>query len=750
MSGSFSLQIWTAKCRGNRTNCVYPDAHTATDAETLKRLVSNDHTFIAFRNNYRDSGNFLYTDTLVMDCDNTFSDDPGDWITKEDIIAGFPDVAMILYTSRNHMKPKEGKAPRPKYHIIFFIDRITDPEAYKLLIKRVQESYPYFDDRAQDAARFFYGNPDAEIYVQPGYINLSMFFDEDSFAYMGREIREGSRNDTMFHWAVCSMKRYGNTAETKEFFYRQAERCVPPLDGEELESIWRSAAKYHKKIASQPDYIAPEVYNGSVPAWEEPIPFGRYKLDPFPVDSLAEDIGDYVKAVAESTQTPVDMAGTAALTLIAVCVQGKYAIRGKSDWIEPLNLFTNIIASPSERKSAVLHADVYPLDEYEVQYNLRNAARYQSVKMRKHVLERRQKALEDSVAKGKADPRELDDVARELADFIEEKPLQLYVDDITTEKLVSVMSANRGRAAIVSSEGGIFDTLAGIYTKNVNIDVMLKGYSGDTIRVDRVGRESESVMNPTLTILLMTQPKVVSEVLGNATFRGRGLTARFLYCLPTSTVGGRKFQSTPVPDATRQRYERKMINMLEEEYPEKPETITLSASALELLTAFADEIEAKIKTEYSEIADWVGKLVGNTLRIAGLLCRADVFRASEFLNENEPLTVDGHTMEKAIKLGRYFLSHAMAVYDVIPEAAMHKNANRILQMIRDKNLREFDRRTAMRNCRYFKTAAEIQPVLDFLDDYGYIIRQPDKSPAFGRPPLPKYTVNPSLFPKTGE
>ena len=36
-------------------------------------------------------------------------------------------------------------------------------------------------------------------------------------------------------------------------------------------------------------------------------------------------------------------------------------------------------------------------------------------------------------------------------------------------------------------------------------------------------------MNPSLTILLMTQPKVVSDVLSNATFRGRGLTARFLY-----------------------------------------------------------------------------------------------------------------------------------------------------------------------------------------------------------------------------
>ena len=69
-----------------------------------------------------------------------------------------------------------------------------------------------------------------------------------------------------------------------------------------------------------------------------------------------------------------------------------------------------------------------------------------------------------------------------IADFVELKPLQLYVDDITTEKLVSVLSDNGGHASLISSEGGIFDTLAGIYTKNVNIDVMLKGYSGGCCR----------------------------------------------------------------------------------------------------------------------------------------------------------------------------------------------------------------------------------------------------------------------------
>lgn len=490
---------------------------------------------------------------------------------------------------------------------------------------------------------------------------------------------------------------------------------------------------------------AQEDFEKTVSDWEEPIPFGRYDLEPFPVDALPSDIGEYVEAVAESTQTPVDMAGTAVITLISVCTQGKYVIQGKADWVEPLNTFSNIIASPSERKSAVLHAVVNPLDNYEVQYNLRNAARVEGSKMQRRILEKRQKAIEDRVAKGSAEQGELEQIAREIAEFEEEAPLHLYVDDITTEKLVSVMAGNRGRAALISSEGGIFDTLAGIYTRNVNIDVMLKGYSGDTIRVDRIGRESESIMNPSLTILLMTQPKVISDVLGNATFRGRGLTARFLYCLPASTVGDRRFQSLPVAEDVYQRYEQKMVNMLEDEYPPRPEVITLSEEASKLLTDFAEEIEPKLKKEYAEIADWVGKLVGNTLRLAGLLCRAGVYRAPEFLTENDALAVDGETMASAIRLGRYYLSHALAVYDVIPEAAMHKNANRILQMIRDKGLAEFDRRTAMRSCRTFKTVAEIQPVLDFLDDYGYIIRQPDKSPTNGRPPLPKYTVNPAVL-----
>lgn len=739
------LTIYTADVTGVQDNCTYPHRQEITDAASLKKAVRRDHVCAEYKNCYRGKDNFITSNCTVMDVDNDHTEDPSGWITPEALAMEYEDIKFAICYSRHHMKQKDSYGPRPRFHIYFEIDPITDHEAYSDLKEALQAMYPFYDKYALDAGRFVYGSNPGEVIWHDGTKTIESVFENDDISPV---IPEGNRNRTMYLWAVRHLKREGNTEESESAYYREAEKCRPPLEDKELKTIWRSAVRfYEKKILLNPSYVSPNEYKTGIPdKWEEPIPFGKYELDPFPVNALPADIAEYVAAVAENTQTPVDMAGTAALTFISVCVQGKYVIAGKPGWTEPMNLFSDIIASPSERKSAVLRAVVRPGDNYEVQYNLRNAASVEGNKMRKRILERRQKAIEDKIAKGQAEPGDLESIAKEMAEFKDLRPLRLYVDDITTEKLVSVMAGNKGRAALISSEGGIFDTLAGIYTRNVNIDVLLKGYSGDTIRVDRIGRESECIMDPTLTVLLMTQPKVISDVLSNMTFRGRGLTARFLYCLPTSTVGERRFQSSPVSDAVYQRYEQKIVNMLEEEYPPKPEIITLSTEASGLLTAFAEEIEPKMKAEYAEIADWAGKLIGNTLRIAGLLCRAGVYRAAEFLNENDPLVVTGQIMANAIRLGRYYLSHALAVYDAIPEAYMYKQADKILRMIKDRSLAGFNRRDAMRYCQTFKRVDEIQPVLDFLEDYGYIASVNNRLlNGKGRPALPKYVVNPTVL-----
>ena len=289
--------------------------------------------------------------------------------------------------------------------------------------------------------------------------------------------------------------------------------------------------------------------------------------------------------------------------------------------------------------------------------------------------------------------------------------------------------------------------LAGIYTKNVNIDVMLKGHSGDSIRVDRIGRNSESIMNPALTVLLAVQPNVLSGMMQNGTFRGRGLTARFLYCMPTSIVGQRKYRTAPIAGELTRNYSALIRNLLEDEQAAEPEEITLSPEADRLLEEFSGEVECRLKTEYADIADWAGKLAGAVLRIAGVLCRASVTRCY-FLEDPEPLVVDAEIMQNAISIGRYFIEHSRAAFSLMGADVLVKQSQHLLDTICKNGLMEFTRRDIMRLCRSFKTADEVQPVLNHLAEYGYIAMKGDNaSTSKGRPSGQVYLVNPCLYDK---
>lgn len=108
--------------------------------------------------------------------------------------------------------------------------------------------------------------------------------------------------------------------------------------------------------------------------WEKPEPLEKkIQLPDFPVDCLPKTIKDYVKAVSESTATPVDMCAIASLAVISGTVQGKYKIRGKPGYFEPLNLYALIIANPAERKSAVIRAMTKHIHKYEREENKKDS-----------------------------------------------------------------------------------------------------------------------------------------------------------------------------------------------------------------------------------------------------------------------------------------------------------------------------------------------------------------------------------------
>lgn len=253
----------TAVNSGQASNTIYPHQQTITNAQELEQAAHYDHVCGQFKNNQRAIANFIKADCLIMDCDNDHSDDPTTWIKPANIANYFDDVSYAITLSRNNMKAKHHKAPRPKFHVYFPITEITDAKTYTELKHEIQEYFPYFDDNALDVARFVFGVPSTKAIWHDGSQNVDQFMvAQRYFEQQGvGAIHEGKRNATLSHFAGRIIMRLGNTDEARHAFQEEAAKCDPPLSKQELKAIWHSATKFGQRMASQEGYIPPKEYN---------------------------------------------------------------------------------------------------------------------------------------------------------------------------------------------------------------------------------------------------------------------------------------------------------------------------------------------------------------------------------------------------------------------------------------------------------------------------------------------------------
>ena len=251
------MTIYTANCRGREENTLYPHRRVVTNAEEFKAAIANDHVCAAFRNNHRSKEDFIESDVDVMDCDNDHSDNPDDWITPESLDTLLEGVCYAIAPSRNSGKEKGGKAARPRFHIYFPHRKIASQEKCREFKEAIQREFPIFDENAVDAARFIYGHTTENVIWHEGDVTIDFWFSR-------RTIPEGQRNSTLSRFAGRVLKRYGICDKAHGIFLDEAAKCDPPLQDEELATIWRSACRFVKKVQKEKGYISPEEYGKSL------------------------------------------------------------------------------------------------------------------------------------------------------------------------------------------------------------------------------------------------------------------------------------------------------------------------------------------------------------------------------------------------------------------------------------------------------------------------------------------------------
>lgn len=479
--------------------------------------------------------------------------------------------------------------------------------------------------------------------------------------------------------------------------------------------------------------------------WERPVPLESAAPPPFPVETLPDWLGRFTSEVARATETPVELPALMALATVSTCVARAFQVEVKPGYREPLNIWACVALEPGNRKSAVVTECTAPLMAWQREQAERLAPEIRDALSRRKSAEAFIGSLRGKLGSGKADDEReglISEIARLEAELPEvPRAPQLWTSDITPEKLGIVMAEQGERMALLSSEGGIFDTVAGRYSGVANLDLFLKAHAGDPERVDRGSREPVILDRPALTLGLSPQPSVLRAIASLPGFRGRGLLARFLYALPRSLVGERSGDAPPVTDVARSEYRDGIRALLGQSFESGEEVLLLSPEALGVWQEMSRGVEPRLRegADLHSIRDWAGKLPGAAARIAGLLHLAENAHG-----QPAKVPISPETMHQALKIAKVLMAHALVVFGFMGADADIEAAKVVLVWIRRKGLLEFSQSVLHNGVQSrFPRVEGLKRAIGVLQERNYLRELPQEKAAH-RPAI-RFQVNPSVL-----
>ena len=270
----------------------------------------------------------------------------------------------------------------PKFRLGFVMDKpVRDEGMRKHIMEALVNLFPQSDKSCVNADRIFHGtNKTAKLFnenVRISWENIEAvtFPTRPAGHHTGHSSHTEMRSDSELNELVWSFDFFGYLKERNGGFRRTSKgavfhNCEICGHHDNLMYVKETNTFYcHSKAVggSIIDYLiyAEELTKAQAidklkhelceHQWKMPVPFDEVKLPSFPVDALPAPLCDWVKAVAENTETPVDMAAVCALAVLSCTLQGKFIVHAKSGYGEPLNLYILIIANSGERKSPIVN-----------------------------------------------------------------------------------------------------------------------------------------------------------------------------------------------------------------------------------------------------------------------------------------------------------------------------------------------------------------------------------------------------------
>jgi replicative DNA helicase len=447
--------------------------------------------------------------------------------------------------------------------------------------------------------------------------------------------------------------------------------------------------------------------------WDAPEALaGQIAPTPFPTHIFPAWIKDQINLASTEMQCPPDLPAQLAITALSIAAAGHARVHVANTWHEPLNTYLVTGLKPGENKSPNVKLMLGPLDEWEQHLQDSTEEERGRTETKHKVLTKQYNKATD-----KGETAEALAIWDEISKLPSMVTPRIIADDATPEKLADLLATHNGRMAIVSTEGGVFSLMTGRYSDKSNLDVYLMAWSGDTIRIDRIGREGGQIRNPALTVGLTVQPTVIAKLADIPELRGRGLTARFMYSVPQSRVGHRNMaQPSRIDMTVISAYRDHLLGIASDLHRyDTPATIAISDDAYQTLIDWRQNLEERRRPggDLTHMVEWSIKMESTVIRLAGLLHIAHGYHL------NTAISVD--TMRDAITCGDYWQVHARIAHELWIPDPVTANAARILDWALEAGRDRFTIRDAYGMHRAaMPTANDALEPIQLLIDKGWV------------------------------
>ncbi len=472
-------------------------------------------------------------------------------------------------------------------------------------------------------------------------------------------------------------------------------------------------------------------------------------VDPFPTSSLPPAIAEMVREASRVHRVPDSLTGPCAVAVVAAALgRGLQVVSGPNRTTMG-NVYILVTAPSGVGKSTVIKSLTRPfLDAEAKQYEEWEHTTRPKAQAESDLLEAEIARLKKGKVGGKPES-ELE--RRDTMQLIEEKrrrldelkdellPPRLVVENITSERLSAIMEENGETIFSCSADASdVFSVLRGGYKKDGSDEnIYLKGYSGDHVLVDRVNREPVSLDRPCLSLLWLTQPERLLDLLSRPEFVHGGLMPRIMLCHANAKVARLEGEIPPMDDSVIGRYGEVILALIATYRlgaESKPFTSDPEAT-LELGRYFNGVADRLNSGELRDITAFGARWAEWAWRLAVVL------HAARWGNEAHEHSLSEQTARDAITVTEWFVRQQLQILGGYRKQAKDELVDQIRQHFGNK-IGGFTAREAQR-AGLFLESTDAKSSLDRLAEEGHLQRRSKPPTRKGGRPQVTYTIKES-------